>query len=250
MIDIAHPRPANERGWGPGWPDCSTEKWVPLEIVDQRGRRIRMRPHRLQPDRSAAGGFRFEEVGFPGGVRHEIAELVTILLLECDRRGYDFMDPGCWGAACRDIKRPDGTTTGTPSNHSWALALDINAPRNPNTTGPLVTDMPRWMPDLWNEFGFRWGGDYRRYGGSTVDAMHYEFAGTPADAKRLTEKARRELGDDMTPEEKDRLKDTEAWQNGFDSAVAGEPPPPDDARPARKRGYKAGSRAISLPKLA
>jgi hypothetical protein len=45
--------------------------------------------------------------------------------------------------------------------------------------------MPTWMPPLWNQFGFRWGGTYS----SKKDAMHYEFMGTPADAAHHTARA-------------------------------------------------------------
>jgi len=170
-MKIEHPEPGHERGWGSGWPNCQTDKMVPLSVKSGK-----------------------KNVGFPAGCRREIHDLLDMLLRECDRRGYRFLDPGCWGFACRDIKRPDGTTTGTPSNHSWGLAVDINAPRNPNTSGPRITDMPKWMPKLFNDYGFRWGGDYRRLGGTNVDTMHYEFCGTPAECKAMTAKAEKNLG--------------------------------------------------------
>jgi hypothetical protein len=63
--------------------------------------------------------------------------------------------------------------------------------------GPvLITDMPAWMPDLWNAYGFKWGGDYR----TRPDAMHYEFIGSVADAARLTQVARdKRLGEGAAP---------------------------------------------------
>jgi hypothetical protein len=42
------------------------------------------------------------------------------------------------------------------------------------------------MPDLWNAYGFRWGGDYI----TRPDAMHYEFVRSVAEAARLTAVAR------------------------------------------------------------
>src|SRR4029077_15917518 len=87
---------------------------------------------------------------------------------------------GCWGFSNRAI-----SGNSTPSNHSWGLAVDINAPSNPYTS-PLVTDMPNWMPDLWNEYGFRWGGDYS----GDQEAMHYEFMGSVNDAAHETNRAR------------------------------------------------------------
>ena len=49
-------------------------------------------------------------------------------------------------------------------------------------TDRLITDMPDWMVALWKSKKFRWGGDYR----NRKDAMHYEFMGTPDDARQLT----------------------------------------------------------------
>ncbi|MET0787493.1 MAG: M15 family metallopeptidase [Paenisporosarcina sp.] len=150
---------ARDRGWGDGWPNCQTSKITQIDV----------------------GGTKF-----PGGVRTEIAELVTRLVQETKNRGYVFgnvNDPnyGCWGYMCRAIRG-----TQTPSNHSWGLAIDINAPTNPHKAPPIVTDMPSWMPELWTSYGFRWGGTYS----TRPDAMHYEFMGTPADAVSQTERAR------------------------------------------------------------
>lgn len=145
--------------WGSGWPNC-------------------------QPDRIDSG-FVVDGTRFPGGMRDELAELVTMLVRETKARGYRFgssSDPsyGCWGYSCRAI-----SGSNNPSNHSWGLAVDINAPSNPYTS-PLQTDMPNWMPDLWNEYGFRWGGDYS----GSKDAMHYEFMGSVSDAANETNRAR------------------------------------------------------------
>jgi len=108
-----------------------------------------------------------------------------MLVQECKNRGYRFgssSDPsyGCWGYSCRCI-----SGSNNPSNHSWGLAVDINAPSNPYTS-PLVTDMPGWMPDLWNAYGFRWGGDYS----GSKDAMHYEFMESVSAASSYTTQAR------------------------------------------------------------
>ena len=145
--------------WGSGWPNCQPSK------IDQ--------------------SFQVTGTEFPGGVRHELVELVTMLVQETKDRGYRFGtddDPsyGCWGYSCRAI-----SGSNTPSNHSWGLAVDINAPSNPYTS-PIVTDMPPWMPQLWEEYGFRWGGNYS----GDKDAMHYEFMGSVADAAHQTERAR------------------------------------------------------------
>lgn len=158
--------------WGPGWPNCQTSRINTNFYVDTKWGRVT----------------------FPGGVRNELCELVARLVKECSNRGYRFgvsgnPSYGCWGFSCRSI-----SGTRTPSNHSWGLAVDINAPRNPYTT-PLKTDMPSWMPDLWNAYGFRWGGDYR----GRQDAMHYEFMGSVQDCISKTALARsKRLGETST----------------------------------------------------
>jgi len=188
-IDLMKHSTASDRGWGPGWPNCQEDKIVPLTFMG---------------------------ISFLHGIRAEIHDLVVMLLEETEGRGYHIghtpSEPGCHGFGCRPIKQPGGALSDTPSNHSWGLAIDINAQANILTNGPLVTDMPDWMPYLFNEYGFRWGGDYRHYGGTTVDAMHMEFWGTPADARRLTERARRKgLGMTLTEEQLETLADAKVF---------------------------------------
>jgi len=108
-----------------------------------------------------------------------IADLVEMLGNETLRRGYVIRSGVTGGYNCRKIS---GSTSW--SNHAWALAIDINWDRNPMGSS-LVTDMPSWMPPLWESYGFRWGGRYQR----RPDAMHFEFMGTPNDAVQQTEKA-------------------------------------------------------------
>ncbi len=159
--------------WGPGWPNCQHSKINKNFYADTKNGRTY----------------------FPGGVRNEICDLVNRLCKETVNRGYrlgtrDNPSYGCWGFSCRPIRG-----SSSPSNHSWGLAVDINAPTNP--MGPvLITDMPGWMPDLWNAYGFKWGGDYK----TRPDAMHYEFMGSVADAARLTQVARdKRLGEGAKP---------------------------------------------------
>ena len=140
---------ATHRGWGPGYP------------VDRRRDMTKV----TQGDVSV-------------WVHREISPLVGWLMMETEHRGYDLRGGQCWGYCNRCIR---GSTKA--SNHSWGLAVDLNAPSNP-MANELRTDMPRWMPALWKEWGFAWGGDYRR----RKDAMHYEFMGTPADARELVER--------------------------------------------------------------
>ncbi len=116
-------------------------------------------------------------------VASRIAELTNLILNECLKRGYKIrqLDTGAYN--CRFIS---GTTRW--SNHAWALAADINWQLNPMRK-PLTTNIPVWMRQLFNRYGFAWGGDYR----GTPDAMHFEFMGTPGQADAATVIARREL---------------------------------------------------------
>ncbi len=141
---------AQDRGWGPGYPTNRRADMV--------------------------------TVGTPKVAVHKaIAPLVDWLMAETQRRGYHLNAGQCWGYSNRAVR---GSTT--PSNHSWGLAVDLNAPANPFTTnGELITDMPVWLPALWQAWGFTWGGAYK---GGRRDPMHFEFLGTPADAKKLAAK--------------------------------------------------------------
>ncbi len=150
MIDLNASANAQARGWGPGWPRNNSANIV--AITWSNG------------------------VSPTGGVHRRIATLVELLGNETIRRGYLPHKGWCWGFEDRAI-----AGTNVASNHSWGLAVDINAPANPYTR-PLHTDMPAWMPYMWGEYGFRWGGHYS----GPFDAMHYEFMGTPADAAERT----------------------------------------------------------------
>ena len=146
--------PSEARGWGKGWPTDRSD--------DMR--------------RVEAGGI----VLF---VHWRLVELVTLLITETERIGYDLKAGQCWGYAHRPIRGKRA-----PSNHSWGLAIDQNAPSNPMGR-PLRTNIPPDVRDLWRRYGFEWGGDWK----TRPDAMHFEFVGTPADADRLTALARAEL---------------------------------------------------------
>lgn len=137
---------ADTRGWGSGFP------------ADRRRDMARV----------CAGGATV-------WVHREITAVVAHLLEETARRGYQLREGECWGYCCRAIR---GLTK--PSNHSWGLAVDLNSTSNPMGS-ELKTDMADWMPKLWGELGFRWGGAYP----GRKDAMHYEFMGTPAEARAL-----------------------------------------------------------------
>jgi hypothetical protein len=130
-------------------------------------------------------------VSFVGGVHKRIADLLQMLLEECAARGYVFHSGQCWGFAGRFTKRPDGSQTKTPSNHSWGLAVDVNSLINPY--GGTHHNFPQWMLDLMHEYGFRW------LGPAINDQEHFDFCGTPIDADNMTAKAEQEGLGNMTP---------------------------------------------------
>jgi hypothetical protein len=88
-----------------------------------------------------------------------------------------------WSYAPRCVR---GTGPGTGkacviSNHAWALAIDVNATQNAMGGSDRDGQFP---PDFGDDIAYlmiRWGGDYT----SRTDPMHFEFIGTPADARRI-----------------------------------------------------------------
>jgi hypothetical protein len=149
---------AQARGWGAGWPQDNRGNMA--TVVTKRSK-IRIPVHK------------------------RVAEMLALILDEVERRGYAWRPGWCWGYANRAI-----SGTSTPSNHSWGLAFDGNAPENSyNSTGKHT--IPTWVGALFNRYGWAWGGDYT---GSKRDWMHFEFMGTPADADRMTALARKEIG--------------------------------------------------------
>jgi len=155
---FSYAKNADSRGWGSGWPNCG----------------------------GASGNLATVYAGNSGvafTVHKRIARLVDILIDYCANHGYDFVKGQCGAYNCRAI---GGTKK--PSNHSWALALDINWQLNPMRK-PKTTNIPGWMVDVFETYGFAWGGSYS----GTPDTMHFEFMGTPAQADEMTNKAIREL---------------------------------------------------------
>ena len=78
--------------------------------------------------------------------------------------------PQCGANNCRKI-----AGTNSPSNHSGALAFDLNWRQNPFKKGARYT-MPEWVWKMWEWLGFYWGGRYHDY-------MHIEYLKTPAMAR-------------------------------------------------------------------
>lgn len=150
--------------WGSGWPNCDTSSIVTV-VTD--------------------GGIKLP-------VRKAIGPLVVGLVRDLEKaRGKKFTVGWCWGFACRSI-----SGSSTPSNHSWGLAVDLDAPQNPmmsaathNAAHPLRktfkggkvlrSTMPDNASEIAARWGFRWGGDYT----TTPDPMHFEFMGSRDEAK-------------------------------------------------------------------
>lgn len=154
---------AQDRGWGPGWPNCQTAKWI-----------------------------RREAAGITWVVRKEIADLFAAFAEEWHRT-VEPLDPAqCWSAVCRAIRGTD-----TPSNHSWALAKDFNSALHPwrakgTFTAAQVRAIRAILAKPWFR-NFRWGGDWH---GTSVDEMHIEYVGTLAQADEDT-RLLHEQEDDM-----------------------------------------------------
>lgn len=150
-------RAASLKGWGAGWPSCAGAISFGTAVVTA--------------DRSGA---RFS-------MNRRIAVMWDLLIDRMEERGYLCKPVQCGGYNCRPI-----AGTKVPSNHSWALAGDINWLDNPYTSTGRRT-MPLWVPrEIFNPLGFAWGGDYA---GARKDYMHLEFMGTPAQADEMTHKA-------------------------------------------------------------
>ena len=151
---------ASDKGWGRGWPTDRSSDMA-----------------RVTADRSKAAA----------NVHKRIARLVDLLLDETERRGYLAKPAQTGGYNNRPVRDKHGKDTNTPSNHSWGLAVDLNSLDNDDSWDGIVhTNMPDWLPRLWNRYGFAWGGNYR---GDHKDPMHLEFMGAPADADDMTRKA-------------------------------------------------------------
>lgn len=142
--------PANTRGWGKGWPQNNSSKMVTV--------------------RAARSGAKWP-------VHRDVAPILQHIVDEVERRGYLFHQPGQvvddWGYANRPIRG-----TSTPSNHSWGLAVDVDATLYPQ--GQRSRRPPQWVIDLFAFFRWENGWQWRN-----PDPMHFEFAGTIAEARWL-----------------------------------------------------------------
>lgn len=94
------------------------------------------------------------------------------------------------------------------SNHSWGLAIDVNATKNPMQR-TLKTDMPvEWVRANVKAYKLQWGGDYS----GRKDAMHFEFMGSPRDARGIVDRLKQTSSEDdeLTADEKRQLAEVHA----------------------------------------
>ncbi|MEK7597182.1 MAG: M15 family metallopeptidase [Patescibacteria group bacterium] len=59
------------------------------------------------------------------------------------------------------------------SAHSFGIAVDINWDENCNGCSSFT--MPMEIVDIFESYGFRWGGRYKSVFGSRIDPMHFEY---------------------------------------------------------------------------
>ncbi len=117
---------------------------------------------------------------YPASVRSEVYTIFDRLTRDLQRVRVAAGRPSLSSSGGCNVRYIAGTTTW--SNHSWGLAIDLNAPANPYSY-TRITDFPVAATQaLATRYGMRWGYNYSR----KFDPMHFEYMGTPADARVLT----------------------------------------------------------------
>lgn len=88
------------------------------------------------------------------------------------------------------------------SLHSYGVAIDINAPRNPYSfSGQLVSDLPKGMINIFKKHGFYWGGDWKNF----CDPMHFEWYGAQIKGKILDKNTKDLVGSSTVYVDGERL---------------------------------------------
>lgn len=154
---------AADRGWGdPGPPGSTAGKQYRLE-------------HIVGID---AGGARLY-------VRRELAHIFKGFVDEIVEKGYKIDGHADdWGFAHRPIRGYENRYAASKdprwlSNHSWGLAVDLNATDHP--LGKRGTGVPQYVVEAARRWGLFWGGNYS----GRPDEMHFEFLGRPEDVARF-----------------------------------------------------------------
>lgn len=169
-----------------------------------------------QKIRNATGG------GVEVPVAKEVAPIFSDLFEQLNSRGYNLAGyADDWGVCFRPVRGYEDEWRRTKnekylSNHSWGLAVDLDATENPMTSSKTARHEFKAQvvdPILERYKGkLIWGGEY---GGSRKDYMHFEFIGTPKDAAAVVASLQQKPGlptesdEDMTKEEHDRLVNVE-----------------------------------------
>lgn len=197
---------ASSRGWG----DCGS----PGSPTQQAYRRNNIVKTEI------AGVAWYVHRQFEPILRHLLERYVVPTIGPLTMRADD------WSYASRCI-RNTGPGTSRPcvmSNHSWGLAVDVNATQNVQGGGDPDGQFPPDFGDRLSHLMIRWGGDFT----STKDPMHFEFVGTPDDADRIAATIEREGEEDMTPEEvrkivkeaiREELRPLAVWIAGKENSV-------------------------------
>lgn len=137
----------------------------------------------------------------------EVLPLFEGFVRDITAGGYRVNDIAAYSFRCTSGtgKTCVGRTRSALSNHTWGLAIDMNSATNPERTytgvegasacaTPMVTDIPRWVVQMAEKWGIYWGGYGWSSGCSTPtevrasatrDATHFEFRGTPAQARAI-----------------------------------------------------------------
>lgn len=243
-FDFRYPNTgADERGWG--------EAWKPGMPIGTRPASYRGKIVPLAVDLKEHGQ---GTLSFTGDVREEVRDLLEMLVTECASRGYRYQ-PECYGGAFRPTKRsgggdpnitpgqPGSLYTSTPSNHSWYIAVDISTTKN--VYGGSSHDIPDWMVDLFHRYGWRWLGNTEIH-----DWEHFDFAGTPADAAEMTEKARKDgIGMALTEEQEKALKAAKVFLDELRAQLGQKGNESDEAR-AKGAGDRVAKAVLKVEQKA
>ncbi len=116
-------------------------------------------------------------------VRKEVAPIFQYLVNELHKPGYRVSGAPPLSSSGGYNKRFIAGTT-TWSNHSWGLAVDINAATNPYSYTLKSDFVPAKVKPLADFLGLRWGYYYK----NKKDPMHFEFLGSRSDAAAIVAK--------------------------------------------------------------
>lgn len=115
--------------------------------------------------------------GSSGSVRPAIVDAVNAL--DAKLREFNYPVNTLSSSRCSTVGNKPG---GTPSFHSYGIALDLNGARNPHSS-PLTTDMSMGMVNAIEGIRTNSGAQAWFWGGhwNTPDTMHYQIHCSPAD---------------------------------------------------------------------